>query len=467
MPLHFESGERFSILVIDDEPLIVDLMPEIFRDMGVEVIAAQNATTALHLLELHRPHLVFLDVNLPDSKGLQLLERIVRIDPRVEVILLSGEYSSVLAVEAIQRGAADYLIKPVPIRELRSRVEHAILAAERNRHTLELDEKLLSSFQFEGMVGRSPGMLELSKNIRRIAPHFRSVLVSGPPGSGKSLVAQALHNLSPSREAPFLLCRCKQSQQEILERDLFGWEKVSGKAEEIRPGLLEQTAGGTLVLDEIGEMSLTLQAKLLEVLQTREAKRFGSAVPRAIDMRLIATTTRDLRLEVEDRRFREDLYYRLSSVHLQVPDLSSRKEDLPLLERHFVQQFAKETQKPITGITRRAQELLAQHSWPGNVREVEDRIRQACANCEGQVLDLPDFPSTFNLEQRRRDPLLVSLKEMQRRHIREVLSTVGGNKLRAAEVLGISRASLEDILNAIEADEPADALAKEKQSPGA
>src|SRR6185437_9619081 len=250
---------------------------------------------------------------------------------------------------------------------------------------------------------------------------FRSVLVSGPPGSGKSLVAQALHNLSPSREAPFLVCRCKQSQQEILEQELFGWEKASGKAEEIRPGLLEQAAGGTLVLDEIGETSLTLQAKLLEVLQTREAKRLGSSIPRTIDMRLIATTTRDLRLEVEDRRFREDLYYRLSSVPLQVPDLSSRKEDLPLLERHFVQQFAKETQKPITGITRRAQELLAQHTWPGNVREVEHRIRQACMNCEGQVLDLPDFPSTVNLEQRRRDPVLVSLKEVQRRHIREVL----------------------------------------------
>lgn len=448
MVLVFESQETFPLLVIDDEPALLDLIPEILRDMPLKVLVAQDAATGLRLLNQHQPRVVLLDVNLGDTNGMQLLEQIAQFDPGIEVIVLSGEYSPSVAVSAIQKGAADYLRKPVSVPALRARIERSIKAAQKNKRISELDAELLSSFEFHGIVGRSPHLLNLFNKMRRIAPHYRTVLISGASGTGKELVAHAIHDLSPARNGPFIVWNCAAMPESLAETEMFGYRKGSftGALKDTQ-GLFERADGGTVFLDEIGEISGTTQAKLLRVLQTHEIQRVGSAATKKLNIRVIAATNRELRAEVAELRFREDLYYRLSVVHLQLPSLAERKEDLPLLQKYFVQKFAKEYDKSITGISRRAQSILSQHGWPGNVRELENVIARACMLCDGQVLDLAHFPPELTSEaSAAKEPVLMTLKDAQQKYVCDVLRAVNGNKARAAEILGISRSTLHSLL---------------------
>lgn len=448
MVITLDARDDFSVLVIDDDQAVLDLMSDVLRDLPVQISFTPDPQKGLELLRRLRPRLLFLDHYLPNNtRGIDLLDDILRIDPRTDVVLITDDDSPVSAVEAIQRGAADYLTKPLSIPSLRAKVEQAIDAAKRHEITSGLEGELLSSFQFQGMVGRSPAMLEVFNKMSRVAPHFRSVLITGPSGSGKELVARGLHELSPVRNAPFIACNCASIPEPLAESEMFGHVKgaFTGADREKR-GLFEEANGGTIVLDEIAETPMGVQAKLLRVLQTHEIQRVGSPLPRKLDIRIIAATNRDLREEVSERRFREDLFYRLSTVHLRLPPLVSRKEDLPLLQRYFVEKFARECRKNISGITRRAQALLSRYSWPGNVRELENVIAGACMMSAGQVLDIDDFP----VEVRSSAPLssspLLSLKAIQQKHTRNVLNMVEGNKARAAEILGISRSTLYSIL---------------------
>jgi DNA-binding NtrC family response regulator len=360
------------------------------------------------------------------------------------VILISGDYSTTSAVEAIQRGASDYLTKPLSMAGLRQRVQNTINEVSKNRETFQLDGELLSSFNFQGIVGRSPRMLDVFNKMRRIAPHFRTVLVGGPSGTGKELVARALHELSPAAKGPFIVCNCAGLPETLAESELFGYVKgaFTGAAQD-KLGFFEHANGGTLFLDEIGEMPPGTQAKLLRVLQTYEIQRVGSPAVRKLDVRVIAATNRDLRTEVKENRFREDLYYRLSSVHLELPSLSERKEDLPLLQRHFVEKFAAQYKKKVSGLSRRAQNLFSRYRWPGNIRELENVIGNACMMADGPMIDTFHLPEWLqNQELNNVEPTLLSLKEVQQKHVERVLEMVGGNKLRAAEILGISRSTL-------------------------
>ena len=449
MVITLDARDDFSVLVIDDDQAVLDLMSDVLRDLPVRICLSHDPRKGLELLRQLRPRLLVLDHHLPDhARGIDLLEEILRIDPRTEVVLISGDYSPASAVEAIQKGAADYLTKPLSARALRSKVEQAIEAAKRNQTTSELEGELLSSFQFQGMVGRSPAMLEVFNKMSRVAPHFRSVLITGPTGSGKELVARGLHHLSPVRKAPFIACNCASIPEPLAESEMFGHVKGAFTgADRERPGLFEEANGGTIFLDEIAEMPMVLQAKLLRVLQTHEIQRVGSALPRKLHIRVIAATNRDLREEVSERRFREDLFYRLSTVHLRLPALAQRKEDLPLLQRYFIEKFASEYKKNISGITRRGQALLSRHSWPGNVRELENAIAGACMMSASEVLDIDDFPAEIRSPASQfSDPSLLSLKAIQQKHARDVLNLVEGNKARAAEILGISRSTLYTIL---------------------
>ena len=448
MVVVFEAQERLSLLVIEDDPSLGDPILRSLRQMPVNVFVAHDVDSALVLLRQHRPRIVLLDLDLRASQGLDLLEHIVKFDPGIEVILTSGEYVPSLAIDAIQRGAADYLTKPISVAGLRARVERSIEAAQRNKHTRELDAELLSSFRFQGMVGRSPRLLDLFNKVARVAPHFRTVLISGASGTGKELVARSLHHLSPAGKGPFVVCNCAALPEALAESEMFGFIKgaFTGAVRDTA-GLFEQADNGVVFLDEIGEMPLAMQAKLLRVLQTHEIQRVGSAKPRKLNIRVIAATNRDLPSAVADRTFRDDLYYRLSSVHLQLPPLVERMEDLILLQRHFVEKFSKQYAKDIKGLSRRAQNLLAQHSWPGNVRELENLIAHACMMCEGGVADVVHFPPSFKLEPVTRTLLpLVSLKDAQKKYVLQVLEAVEGNKARAADILGISRSTLYNIL---------------------
>jgi transcriptional regulator with PAS, ATPase and Fis domain len=308
----------------------------------------------------------------------------------------------------------------------------------------------MHAYQFEGMVGRSPLMLDVYSRIRRVAPHFGTVLVTGATGTGKELVAKALHRLSPAAHGPFVVCNSTAIVETLFESELFGYVKgaFTGATQD-RAGLFEFAHGGTLFMDEIGELPHSAQAKLLRVLQNQEVQRVGSPSSRKVDVRVVAATNRDLRVMVAQKLFRDDLYYRLSMVEIHLPRLILRKEDLPLLERHFIEAFAAKYRKPVRGITRRAQTLLARYAWPGNVRELENILGYACMMADREVIDIRDFPERLCAhasETAAPDETMLPLDELDRRHARKVLEQVGGNRVRASEILGISRATLYRLL---------------------
>jgi DNA-binding NtrC family response regulator len=453
MVLVLEPPQKIALLVIDDEPHVTELMPEIFSDLPIEVVVASDAKTGIRMLVQHHPQVVILDLHLRDASGMTLLEQIAEFDSRIEVILLSGDYSSSLAIEAIEKGAADFLSKPIPISELRARVERSLEAAEKNRRTSELDAEVAASFRFQGMVGRSPRMLELFNKVSRVARHFRTALISGAPGTGKKTIARALHALSPARGGPWVIVNCDTLREPSAEREFFGSEDWS------LPGLLKNASGllerahrGTLVLDHIQEMPLGLQSKLLRVLQTGEVQRLGSTTPRRVELRIIATTDKDLCTAVADGRFREDFFYRLSPLHLKLPSLSERAEDLPLLQRHFVEEYADQYGKPISGLTQRAQDLLVHHRWARNVRELEEVIAAGVRRTEGEVLDVGHFPVALKPDPRAAATMM-SLHDAQREYVLEVLHAVHGNARRAAEILKINLADLCNILADTDASE--------------
>lgn len=442
-------------MIIDDEQLTLDMLHDALTEMGIRVLASTDPEAGVELIKLHRPQIAFVDLNMPKLNGMQVLEQVVNFDPAIEVLLLSGDYSTASAVEAIQKGAADYLTKPISMANLRARVGRSLQEMETKRETFQLDGELVSSFNFQGMVARSPRMLEIFSSMRRIAPHFRTVLVEGPSGTGKELVARALHAMSPVAKGPFVVCNCAGVPESLAESEWFGYVKGAFTgANQDKLGLFEHANGGAIFLDEIGEMPLSLQAKLLRVLQSHEIQRVGSPVARKLDVRVIAATNRDLKQEVREKRFREDLFYRLSIVEMKLPTLAERKEDLPLLQRHFVEKFAAEYGKNVGGISRRAQNLLSRYFWPGNIRELENVIGNACMMSDGPMIDICHLPKELSQQESSGGGSgLLSLAEVERNHVHRIMEQVGGNKLRAAEILGISRSTLYNLLGPSDASE--------------
>ncbi len=439
-----------KLLVIDDSPQNVELIVEALTQKGVQILTAGDPEAGFEIFLQARPQIVLVDLVMPKMSGMELLTRIAAADPGTDVILMTGHYSAESAVEAIQKGACDFLTKPLDLEKLRNRIRALLEDAEKRQQAFQLDLALVDAFQFEGMIGRSPLILETFARIRRVAPHFQTLLVSGATGTGKELVARALHHLSPRATGPFVVCNCSALVETLLESELFGYVRgaFTGATQD-KTGIFEQANGGTVFLDEIGELSPPAQAKLLRVLQQREVQRVGSPTPHAVDVRVIGATNRQLRSMVADGQFRDDLYYRLSMVEISLPRLVDRKEDLPLLQKYFVERFAKQYGKQIRGITRRAQLRMAAYSWPGNIRELENVIGNAAMMTQGSTIDVDDLPellkSTAHMGSGADDEML-SLHELQNRHLARVLEKVGGNKARAAEILGISRTTIYEMI---------------------
>jgi DNA-binding NtrC family response regulator len=441
-----------TIAAIDDDKSSLDFIKAALKQHPVEILTQTDADSGLKMVLDRHPQIVLLDLMMPTMNGLEVLDRIVEAAPTTEVILITGQYSAESAVEAIRRGASDYITKPVDLNLLRDRVGKLVAEAQQRQTALQLDAELLKTYQFEGMIGRSPLMLQVFARIRRVAPHYLTALVTGASGTGKELVAAALHRLSPVSNNRFAVCNCAAVVETLFESELFGHVRgaFTGAAQD-KVGLFEYAHGGTVFLDEIGEISLEMQSKLLRVLENREIQRVGSPAVKKVDVRVVAATNRNLQELIAEKKFREDLYYRLSMVEIELPRLADRREDLSLLQRFFIEQFAEQYGKPIKGLIPRAQIVLARYLWPGNVRELRSVLGSACMMAEGEMLDVRDLPERIRTRPADADTEseneLLPLAEVERRHVLRVLEQVGGNKVQAAKVLGINRATVYRIVN--------------------
>ncbi len=440
-----------SLLIIDDNAGSLELLSTALAQPALEILTASDPEEGLELVHRHRPEVVLTDLVMPNLSGLEVLERIVEFDPSIDVILMTAHYSTESAVEAIKKGATDYLNKPISIAALREKVGKLLEEARRRQHASRLEGELLATSEFEGIIGRSALMWNLFSQISRVAPHYRSLLVTGATGTGKDLIARAIHRRSPAHLGRYAVLNCSAVVETLFESELFGHVKGSFTgATADKPGMFEYAHGGTLFLDEIGDMPLATQAKLLRVLQNQEVQRVGALSAHKVDVRIVAATNHDLRAAIREKRFREDLYYRLSMVELQVPSLAERREDLPLLERHFISLFANQYQKQIRGLTHRAQILLALHDWPGNVRELENVIGHACMMTATDMIDVHDLPGYLNTgssHEGLHEPLSApeqsgTLEEQERVLIVRALEAAGGNQSKAARILRIGRDAL-------------------------
>jgi DNA-binding NtrC family response regulator len=433
-----------TIVVIDDDPMSVELVSTILESDEINIYGANDGDAGLEHVRRTKPQIVILDLMLPGVTGMEMLDQILEIDSTIDVILLTGRYSTDSAVQAIQSGACDYLTKPFVPERLQQRVHQCLSDIRARQQAQDLDAELLLSCHFEGIVGRSPQVLELFSKIKRVAPHYQTVLVRGETGTGKELIARALHALSPVAGGPYIVCNCAALPESLFESELFGHEKgaFTGAVQE-KLGLVEHAQGGTLFLDEIGEMPSVMQSKLLRLIQNREIHRLGAPAPRKVDVRIIAATHQDLEDMVAEKRFRQDLYYRLTTIELHLPNLTSRREDIPLLQQHFLRVYSERYGKAGLQITRRAQAVLACHTWPGNVRELENAISHACMMAEGATIEPRHLPKCVCSPQNLPgDEVYMTLKALQKCHINKVLEYTQGNLVLAARLLGISRATL-------------------------
>ena len=436
------------LLVVDPDPAVFEEIRSALDELPAKVLWAIDLITGTARCRNLPINVVLLDASL-DTRSVSFYE-LFGGDPAVDVVLMTNNSTEISIQEATARGASEILTKPLDPNRLRELISGFVLQAQLRQHTRELDDELLGAYQFEGMVGRSPAMLEIFSKVRRVAPLFETALITGPTGTGKELVAHAMHRLSPRSQSRFVVCNCSALVETLLESQLFGHVKgaFTGASHD-KAGLFEYANHGILFLDEIGELPMTAQAKLLRVLQHRELQRVGSPVTHTVDVHVIAATNRNLRDLVSEGKFREDLFYRLSMIELYLSPLAERKEDLPLLKRHFLQLYAARYGKRIRGFSRRAQLLMAQYPWPGNVRELENVVGNACMMAQSEVLVELDLPQNIRDHRNRpeiADPGLISFEELQARHLQYVLNRVEGNKVRAAEILGVSRATIYDML---------------------
>jgi DNA-binding NtrC family response regulator len=433
--------EKGSVLIADDEANARTALAELLRDEGYRVEVAADGFKALGKAEEFQPDLVLTDLKMPGMGGLELMEKLRAQNPDIAVLVMTAFGAVETAVEAMKKGAADYLTKPINITELSLVIGREMERLRLRRESGALRARLAERYSFENIVGNAPVLQEVFKTVAQVASSRASVLIMGESGTGKELLAAALHHRSPRAKAPFVKLHCAALAESLLESELFGHERGSFTgAVGRREGRFQQAHGGTLFLDEIGEISPAIQVKLLRFLQEHEFERVGGNETVRVDVRVLAATNRDLKAEVQQGRFREDLYYRLNVITLHMPALRERRSDVPALAAHFLRKYAAENGKTIAGFSDEALKRLAAYSWPGNVRELENTIERAVVLCNGDQItagELPPHVAPAAMPGGIRIPGS-TLDEIEHYAIHQTLEAEGGSTTRAAEILGIS-----------------------------
>lgn len=431
------------------------MLRTMLRSWGYAVSEAADGDEALNLVRERAFDAVLTDVRMARMDGIHTLKSVLEYNPALPVVLMTAYSSVETAVEALRLGAYDYLVKPLDFEILRHTLRQAIEHSRLSVENRELRRQLSEAAARPGILGRSPAMLAMQETIATVAPTEATVLITGESGTGKELVARALHSGSARADKPMVTVNCAALAENLLESELFGHEKGSFTgADRRREGRFVQANGGTLFLDEIGEMPLPLQAKLLRALQEGEVQRVGSDAPLTVDVRVLAAINRDLREEVARRRFREDLYFRLNVISLEVPPLRDRGEDIPVLAAHFLERFAGRNRKSIRGFSPQAVDSLLRYAWPGNVRELENAVERAVILCNGDLITRRELPAAITEAASPEEASSAAvgalaglpLDELERRAIGETLRCTGDNKSEAARQLGITRATLHNKL---------------------
>jgi two-component system response regulator HydG len=441
---------KTRILVVDDEISHRKMIEAVLAKEGYEIDQADNGQAAIDAIEERFYDLVIMDIRMPRVGGIDALKEIKQISPAIPIIIMTAYASVGSAVDALKSGAYDYLTKPLDIEELKLLVAKALRHQQLEQENIFLKERLNDRFDFSNIIGRSPSMIRLFETVALVAPTEATVLIVGESGTGKELIANAIHQNSPRKDSPFIKVNCAALPETLLESELFGHEKGAFTGAIARKqGRFQLAHNSSIFLDEIAEMAPATQAKILRVLQEREFEPVGGTQTIKVNTRIIAATNKTLEEEIREGRFREDLYYRLNVVTVDVPPLRHRREDIPLLADFFLKPYAKKNRRVINGFTPRATDLLMRYDWPGNVRELENVIERAVIMARGEMITPLEFPIDLqNLDEDLKESRIDltpgrSLKEVEKVVILRTLEEVGGNRTHAARILGISRRTLQ------------------------
>ncbi|GBD25525.1 Transcriptional regulatory protein ZraR [bacterium HR30] len=447
--LNKTSGAKGAILVAEDEAAVLESLSEVLREEGYEVVAVSDGTAALQALEEREFDLILSDIRMPGADGLQVLRRAREIAPQTLVLLMTAHATVETAVEAIRRGAQDYLLKPIIFDDLLHKIDHLLTHRRIAWENQLLRSQVERQWDFENLVGRSAAMREVMELVRRVAPTPSTVLITGESGVGKEVVARAIHHFSEYRDRIFLPINCGAIPETLLESQLFGHMRGSFTgAIANQEGLFQRARGGTIFLDEIADMPLSLQVKILRAIEAKEILPIGASTPIKVEVRIIAATNHDLKKAVEEGRFREDLYYRLNVFNIEIPPLRERREDIPLLVDHFIRLHNRELKKNFKGVDSATMKLLMSLPWKGNVRELDNVIEHAMILGNGDWITVRDLPRALQQdvgvapELADTDNLREAVRAFEKAHIQSVLAKCNQDKKQAAQRLGVSLSSL-------------------------
>ena len=441
-----EKGSK--VLVVDDDLGMCGMLSDVLKEEGFSVHTTGESFEASKILKKEEFDVIVTDLRMKGLKGLDLLEVAHKVAPMTPVIIITAFGTIESAIKAMKMGAYDYITKPFQMDELVLTVRKALENRLLKKEVIRLRKEVESRYDFHQLIGKSPSMQKIYDLIERISDSSSNVLITGESGTGKELVAKAIHYNGVRKEGPFVAINCAAIPETLLESELFGYKKGAfTDAKSDKKGLIFEANEGTLFLDEITEMPLTLQAKLLRVIEDREVRPLGDTNSYPFDVRIISSSNRNIKSTIQEGRFREDLYYRLNVIDIQLPPLRERKEDIPLLVQHFINKFSQDLKKNISGVSEGALKIFLNYSWPGNVRELENVIQRAMTLSQHEVILPEDLPATVIQTP---DKKLVekaleenfTLDQLEKEYIKKVLIEAGGNKSKAAEILGLDRKTL-------------------------